>query len=283
MNRIRALAQVVGFVTMGLLALYGLLALFGVAGPLGLAVEADEAAIIQGDTIPQTMNYQGFLREPDGSLITDTVTITARIWDQATGGTVPLYETTVPNVTVRDGLFNIVLGDDPALPADAFSDTPRYIGISLDGDPELIPRQRLHAAPWALTSATLVDDAQVQGLSSSGDITLSPGSDIIIEGGDIDATGNLKVTGDIDATGNLRLTGGMTVTRGLSVTGGLEVQPSLVVITRMLNIGNDADVDTGMSANEYHCVATGWSASWDFEEGGTQINMVWTYIKGGQD
>jgi hypothetical protein len=227
MNRIRALAQFVGFCTLGLLALYGLLALCGVAGPLGLAAEANtemssppgEAAAILGGTIPQTMNYQGFLRDPDGSLSTGSYTITARIYELAAPAPseTVFYETTLPNVTVRDGLFNIVLGDDPPLPPEAFSDAPRYIGIDLnDGGGELIPRQRLHAVPWALTATTLVDNApaqSVQGLSSSGDITLTGGSDIMVEGGDIDVTGDMAVTGGIDVTGDITVTGDLDVQR----------------------------------------------------------------------
>ena len=83
MNRIRAAAEVVGFVTVGLLAFYGLLALCGVSGPLGLAVQANakaptaapqEAAIL-GAGMPATINYQGLLRDPSGQLITGTVTL----------------------------------------------------------------------------------------------------------------------------------------------------------------------------------------------------------------
>jgi hypothetical protein len=178
MNKIRGLAQVVGFVTLGLLAIYGLLTLLGGTGAFGLAARVDaetlntsgQAAALMDGTIPQTMNYQGLLRQADGELAEGFYTITARIWNSATLGT-KLYETTVPNVNVRDGLFNIVLGDDPALPPEAFADVPRYIGIDLnDGGDELMPRQRLHAVPWALTSSTLVDDATVNGVSVTGNL-----------------------------------------------------------------------------------------------------------------
>jgi len=261
MNRIRTLAQVVGFCTMGFLALYGLLVLSGVAGPLGLAVEADaemqdaanEAAAVLGATIPQTMNYQGFLREPDGSLTTGSYTITARIYELAApaDGETIFYTTTIPDVTVRDGLFNIVLGDDPPLPAAAFSDAPRYIGIDLnDGAGELIPRQRLHAVPWALTASTLVDDApaqSVQGLSSTGDVSV---------------TGDLAVTGSVDADG-LTISGNKPIIfKTVSGPWTFTWIPWTYV------------ADTGVPSNEYVCGVVGFSApGGDIDESGGFIEV----------
>ena len=223
MKKLALITQVVGTVTLALLAAYGLLALLGGSAPFDIAVHARDgapqdpvqAASAPGWTMPQTMNYQGFLREPDGSLTTGTYTITARIYVTATGGTA-VYETTVPNVTVRDGMFNIVLGDDPALPAVAFSAAPRYIGISLNTDPELIPRQRLHAVPWAMTATTLVPNATIDGLSGnvavngalgvSGDATVSGK----VTAGAVVVSGTMNVTSTY--VGNLHVSGALTAT-----------------------------------------------------------------------
>jgi hypothetical protein len=155
--------------------------------------EAPQAAL----AIPTTLNYQGYLREPDGSLTTGTYGITAKIYNIATGGS-PLYTTTLPVVTVRDGLFNIVLGDDPALPSSVFASAPLYIGISLDGGAELIPRQRLHAVPWAFQASTLISNATVQGLTSNGNVTVN---------GDTAMNGNAAVTGNAIINGNVVITG----------------------------------------------------------------------------
>lgn len=314
MNRIRAIAQVVGFCTIGLLALYGLLTLSGGTGLFGFAVRADPEtpsapgkAAVLGGTIPQTMNYQGFLRDPDGSLTTGSYTITARIYDQAAGGT-KSYQTTVPNVTVRDGLFNIVLGDAPPLPDAALSEAPRYIGIDLnDGAGELIPRQRLHAVPWAFTATTastattLVDDApaqRVQGLYSSGNVGIGIGprddrSKLSLYGWQ---SNGISATLQIQGGGGMMLFDGnqidVTESTGLYLNslsglptylGGelsfLHDADKPVLIKRMENIGPDYSVDTGISSDEYECVVTGWSAKYDIDEAGSLINCVWTFVK----
>ena len=140
-KKFQMLTQIVGCVTIALLAIYGLLMVLSGDSPVWAAI--GQAATLASQEVPSTFNYQGFLREPDGSLTTGSYTITARIYDVATEGTA-LYTTTLPNVTVRDGLFNIVLGDDPPMTAEAFADVPRYIGITLDSlkpEDELIPPQ----------------------------------------------------------------------------------------------------------------------------------------------
>ena len=154
--------------------------------------EAPQAAL----AIPTTLNYQGYLREPDGSLTTGAYDITANIYNIATGGD-PLYTTTLPGVTVRDGLFNLVLGDDPSLPSSVFANAPLYIGISLNGEAELIPRQRLHAVPWAFQASTLINNAvaqTVQGLTSNGIVTVN---------GNTALNGNATISGDLTVTGHI--------------------------------------------------------------------------------
>jgi len=173
-RKFQTLAQVVGCVTMGLLAVYGLLTLLGGGPAMASALDTVRAAGA-APVIPATFNYQGLLRNPDGSLVTGVYTITAKIYNVVTGGTA-LYHETFPSVTARDGLFNVVLGDNPQGQnlAGVFSDVPRYIGITLNNQSELIPRQRLHAVPWALiatnamTATTLIPNATVNGLTANG-------------------------------------------------------------------------------------------------------------------
>ena len=109
------------------------------------------------------------------------------------------------NLTGVHGGLVIVLGDDPDLKPEAFSDVPRYIGISLNDDPELIPRQRLHAVPWALTAKTLVSNAMVNGITSTGDIVVQSGQ--LDVNGDVNVSGPLSVTGAITSGGDISWSG----------------------------------------------------------------------------
>ena len=201
---------------------------------LGSSVWAQAGGPQAALTIPTTLNYQGHLRDPDGALTTGTYTITARIYNAATGGS-GLYTTTLPSVTVRDGLFNIVLGDDPALPEPVFATAPLYIGISLNSEPELIPRQRLHAVPWAFQASTLVSNAiaqTVQGLTSNGDVTVN---------GNTVMSGNATVGGDATVTGDTALVGNVGIGTTGPVSTTLQVSGT-TSISGKVSVGGDFDV-----------------------------------------
>lgn len=105
--------------------------------------------------IPKTFSYQGTLRRADGGLATGSFTLTIRLYDAATGGNV-LFTEPFANVPVRDGLFNLVIGDNPTypLPDSLFAASQLYLGVTVDPDPELLPRQRIHPVPWAMYAAT---------------------------------------------------------------------------------------------------------------------------------
>jgi hypothetical protein len=53
-----------------------------------------------------------------------------------------------------------------------------------------------------------------------------------------------------------------------------------VLIRRFENLPNNGDTNTGISADNYECVATGWSAAYDIDEGGTHFNQIWTHVVG---
>jgi C-terminal domain of apextrin len=239
-TKFQTLAQVVGYVTIGLLAVYGLLTLAGggsalasVSAALGTASGQSAAA-----AIPSTFNYQGLLRNPDGSLTTGSYTITARIYDVAASGSA-LYTETFPSVTVRDGLFNMVLGDNPQGQnlTSEFAEMPRYIGIQLDDAAELIPRQRLHGVPWALyatnamTATTLVPNATINGLNGlavNGSISASENLTVT---GDISVGENLTVTGDVAAQ-NVTASGNVTVTGKVTSAATTSGDSSTTVTTK---------------------------------------------------
>jgi len=174
------------------------LAAAALAVSLWSSVRAQEGAPEAALAIPTTLNYQGYLREPDGSLTTGEYDITAKIYNVAGSS---LYTTTLPGVTVRDGLFNIVLGDNPVLPSTVFASAPLYIGIKINNGTELIPRQRLHAVPWAFQASTLINNAvaqTVQGLTSNGNITVN---------GNTTMNGSATISGDANISGNVLITG----------------------------------------------------------------------------
>ena len=162
-------ARILVVIAFGIITLIGGFAL--VQAPVAQAAMKN-LGLLSVPSIPATFNYQGILRQADGSLTNGTLNITANIYDAAFGGS-SLHTETFNSVNVRDGVFNIVLGDQVSLDS-TFDATPRFIGISLNGGDEIIPRERVHSVPWAIhasnaseaTHATNADNALTAGSAS---------------------------------------------------------------------------------------------------------------------
>jgi hypothetical protein len=100
--------------------------------------------------VPQTMSYQGVLRDASGVPVPDGVyQVTFRIYDVGSGGTALWSE--IQTVSVEDGIINAILGTMTALTLPF--DTQYWLGISVEGEAELTPRTALAAAPYALNAA----------------------------------------------------------------------------------------------------------------------------------
>ena len=124
---------------------------------------------------PQTLSYQGVLKNDDGTPVPDgNYDLTFHIYGTASGGTALWTEAhTVP---VVNATFNAVLGSTETL--DLPFDVPYWLGIQVEGDPELTPRIELTAAPYALNVA---DGKVVRSVNSlTDDVTLAAGTNVSI-------------------------------------------------------------------------------------------------------
>lgn len=98
--------------------------------------------------IPQTINYQGKLTDPDGVAIDTPVDITFAIYDVPTGGTA-LWTENHTSVPVNHGLFDVILGETTSL--DLPFDQPYYIELTVDGE-VLSPRTALNTVAYSFHS-----------------------------------------------------------------------------------------------------------------------------------
>jgi|SRR3972149_4551347 len=103
--------------------------------------------------IPKLINHQGILTDSLGNHVKDsTYSVTFTIYTAATGED-SLWRETQP-VATRSGLFNVILGQVNPVPDTTFNDTARWLGIQLQGDPEMTPRIRFTSVPYTFSAAT---------------------------------------------------------------------------------------------------------------------------------
>lgn len=165
-------------------------------------------------TIPTAFSYQGTLRDANGNLVNGTVNLSLRLYGAVTGGN-PLYSEDFTNVNVRSGLFTVIVGDAQALPASVFNTFPLYIGIKVNNDAEMLPRQRLHPVPYAMQSSSAQNAVTADNLAQGGGV---PGSVTFGAGGAkaINFPDGGKIT---DSANGMTLSGG-GAKKTVTVDGG---------------------------------------------------------------
>lgn len=155
-------SQWIGFVV-GLLAALALAALLSsgsstLAGPPGQGEPPpDEAALepASPDVVSRNVPIQGRLTDAGGNPINATLDITFTLYDNDTGGTAMCSDSDL--VTVTNGLFNAVLN---GCSASDINGRDLYLGVRVESDPEMTPRQTIYPVPYAYT---IVPGAHIGG------------------------------------------------------------------------------------------------------------------------
>jgi hypothetical protein len=135
--------------------------------------------------VPGIISFQGVLEDDQGTPLDGTYTVTFSIYTLASGGSALWSETM--DVTCSDGLFSVLLGLTSPMDLD-FSEQ-YYLGFTLSGENEMMPRYRLATAPYAFYTA-VAESAIVA--STAGGVEWSDISDIpagFADGVDDEASG----------------------------------------------------------------------------------------------
>lgn len=99
-------------------------------------------------SIPNVINYQGYLTDQDGKPMTDTHNLIFRLYPD-TSKTSNWEWSEEQSVEISNGLFNVLLGSkSPLLPEFLYGD--KYLGITIEGELEMEPRLRLVSAAYSL-------------------------------------------------------------------------------------------------------------------------------------
>lgn len=101
--------------------------------------------------VPRLINYQGTLTDENGYPLYGQHVVTFKIYYVLTGGAPKWEESQV--VDVYEGLFHTILGGTTAIPDTLFDCHDLWMGLTVDSDPEIIPRMRLTSVPFAFRTA----------------------------------------------------------------------------------------------------------------------------------
>jgi hypothetical protein len=120
--------------------------------------------------VPNMLVQQGRLLQTDGTPATGTVSVAFALYDASTGGNKLWTET--QSITLDSGYFSAVLGETTAIPATTFDGTPRYLGIAVNNDAEMVPREAVESVPYALLAGNVNGDITPASVSINGKVVI---------------------------------------------------------------------------------------------------------------
>jgi len=131
--------------TKSLIALVSVITLFAFAIP----------AISNATDVPQFLNYQGYLTNSSGQPVSGSHQIVFKLYNGFLSGGTSFWTETQPAVQVTDGRFSVVLGKITPLDTTQFTGST-YIGITVDTNAEMAPRQQFTSVAYALKAADAI-------------------------------------------------------------------------------------------------------------------------------
>jgi len=140
--------------------------------------EKEADPIVSSSAVTSQMSYQGRLNDNTGNPLDGTYSMTFRLYDVSSGGTA--LDTDTHNVEVSNGLFNTYLDFDPYY----FDSKELWLGIRVESDSEMTPRQEFRPVPYALSlrPGAVIDGSVGKGcvLNINNSCTSSVGNGICI-------------------------------------------------------------------------------------------------------
>ncbi len=138
--------------------------------------------------VPNRINYQGKLTTDAGGCVNDTVQMIFSIYPD-TLGSPAIWTETQSQVSVREGVFSVLLGEADFIPAFVFDGSTRYLGIRVESDPEMRPLKPMVSVGYAFHSTTAdtafnITSNGLTGIDSvfnpGGNVDLIPGNAITV-------------------------------------------------------------------------------------------------------
>lgn len=176
--------------------------------------------------LPQTINYQGYLRNTNGTPVGVATNVTFSLYTSASGESALWTESR--SVTPSNGIYSVQMGSVNPLPQNLFVNDSLWLGIKIGADAEMIPREQLIMVPFSFRSGTADSVAAGSQIFQTGG---AANTGLILKGADAQ-TANLQEwqsnlgtpvasvspSGDLTISGNLKLPA-TTATTGIIKSG----------------------------------------------------------------
>jgi hypothetical protein len=152
------------------------------------------------------MNYQGHLTNATGQpLATGQYTLIFNVYNVPTGGSA-VWGPQAIVADVVDGYFNVVLSTDStggdSITA-AFMAQPRYVSISVNAAAEILPRQQVLSAPYAIQSSRAEVVAPATGAGNIFPATGRVGIGTTTPDRELSVSGESRFSGNVEIGGVL--------------------------------------------------------------------------------
>ncbi len=154
----------------------------------------------QAAGVPSLVAQQGRLLNSDGTAVTIPVTLTFALYSSATGAAALWTES--QNITPDDGYFAVQLGSGTPFPAGLWDGSAKYLGLKVNDDVEMTPREAIMAVPYALVANDVIGDIHPNSISVNGEVVISStGKWVGTMNGPAGAAGPTGPAGPTGATG----------------------------------------------------------------------------------
>ncbi len=201
---------------------------------------------------PRILSFQGRLTDDNDNPIESLTALRFGIYDDEVASGAALLWQEIDSVDPdTDGIFNIYLGQNTAIPATLFTENASlWLGVTVETTPELEPRQRIATVAYAANAETL------QGLLPITDPSATQENVVLA----LDSSGNLTIGGS--ATPVFQATGGeftisgnvLALTTVAGTNSNVEISPDgtgVIDLQKPLqNTTNNNNISTAIGAVE---------------------------------
>lgn len=242
------------------------------------AVARTEGQSLPASSAPvsSSFTYQGYLTTQTGVPVTGSRTLTFRLYSASVGST-SLWVETHTSVVIDNGLFAVRLGEVAPIPASLWDTSALFLGIQLEGDTELTPREPIGLVPVAQRALRADSASQADNATTATTATTASQADLalaVMDGSITSAklnptTGRIALNSSVTLTADQQILLSTTInvshparlliwpTADLQVSEGIAVGKVLIDSQElggqliMGSLSGDGDIERATVSNSY--------------------------------